>query len=539
MHKELLFGAEAREKIITGVDKLANAVKVTLGPKGRNVILDKSFGRLNEIPHITKDGVSVAKEIILKDKFENMGATVVCDVASRTNDIAGDGTTTATVLAQEILHEGHKNIVGDRNPMDIKRGIDVGVDLVLDDLEKQSKKVKDTNEIQQVGIVSANGEEEIGQIIAVAMEKVGTEGVISVEESKGFDTELEITEGMEFDQGYVSSAFINNTIKMTSEWENPFFLLCNKRLSKTEDIYPILEYISKVNRPLIVIADDFEGDALAMLIVNKTQTNLPICAVKSPGFGDRRTEMLNDIAIMTNGSVYNPDLVEDKENFDESCLGEANRVYITKNSTTIIDGEGSEEKIAARAESIKQQIENSTSDFDTEKFQERLAKLVGGVAVIKVGGETETEVKERKDRLDDALNATKAAVEQGIVEGGGVALLKASKILETFKHDNDDIIEGVKIIKKAIQAPITNILKNAGINESAIIEKIISDEEQGYDAQNEKFCDMFAEGIIDPTKVTITALKNAASIASLLITVEAMVALGDIDFNTQGAQFIQ
>ena len=521
MAKEVTFGADARDKILKGVDILADAVKVTLGPKGRNVVLDKSFGA----PRTTKDGVSVAKEIELEDKFENMGAQMVREVASRTNDEAGDGTTTATVLTQAIVREGHKAVAAGMNPMDLKRGIDAAVSAALADLEKRSKKVKSNEEIAQVGTISANGETAIGSMIAQAMEKVGNEGVITVEEAKGLDSELEVVEGMQFDRGYLSPYFITNPDKMTTDLEDPLILLHEAKLSNLQSMVPILESVVQASRPLLIIAEDIEGEALATLVVNKLRGGLKIAAVKAPGFGDRRKAMLEDIAILTGGQVVSEDLGIKLENVTLDMLGTAKRVAITKDETTIVDGAGRKKDIEGRVGQIRTQIDSTTSDYDREKLQERLAKLAGGVAVLKVGGATEVEVKERKDRVDDALNATRAAVESGIVPGGGTALLLATKAVAKVSDKNADISSGINIVKKALEAPVRQIAENAGVEGSIVVGKILSSKaNNGFDAQNEVYCDLIAAGIVDPTKVVATALRDAASVAGLLITTEAMVA---------------
>jgi chaperonin GroEL len=521
MAKEVTFGADARDKMLKGVDILADAVKVTLGPKGRNVVLDKSFGA----PRTTKDGVSVAKEIELEDKFENMGAQMVREVASRTNDEAGDGTTTATVLTQAIVREGHKAVAAGMNPMDLKRGIDAAVTSALSDLEKRSKKVKSNEEISQVGTISANGETAIGTMIAQAMEKVGNEGVITVEEAKGLNSELEVVEGMQFDRGYLSPYFITNADKMTTDLEDPLILLHEAKLSNLQSMVPILEAVVQASRPLLIIAEDIEGEALATLVVNKLRGGLKIAAVKAPGFGDRRKAMLEDIAILTGGQVVSEDLGIKLENVTLDMLGTAKRVAITKDETTIVDGAGKKKDIEGRVGQIRTQIDNTSSDYDREKLQERLAKLAGGVAVLKVGGATEVEVKERKDRVDDALNATRAAVESGIVPGGGTALLLATRAVEKLTDDNADIQAGINIVRKALESPVRQIVENAGVEGSIVVGKILeSKTNKGFDAQNEVYCDLIAAGIVDPTKVVSTALRDAASVAGLLITTEAMVA---------------
>ena len=521
MAKEVTFGADARDKMLKGVDILADAVKVTLGPKGRNVVLDKSFGA----PRTTKDGVSVAKEIELEDKFENMGAQMVREVASRTNDEAGDGTTTATVLTQAIVREGHKAVAAGMNPMDLKRGIEAAVATALSDLEKRSKKVKSNEEISQVGTISANGETAIGTMIAQAMEKVGNEGVITVEEAKGLDSELDVVEGMQFDRGYLSPYFITNADKMTTDLEDPLILLHEAKLSNLQSMVPILEAVVQASRPLLIIAEDIEGEALATLVVNKLRGGLKIAAVKAPGFGDRRKAMLEDIAILTGGQVVSEDLGIKLENVTLDMLGTAKRVAITKDETTIVDGSGKKKDIESRVGQIRAQIDSTSSDYDREKLQERLAKLAGGVAVLKVGGATEVEVKERKDRVDDALNATRAAVESGIVPGGGQALLLATRAVEKLTDTNADIRAGINIVRKALESPVRQIAENAGVEGSIVVGKILeSKNNQGFDAQNEVYCDLIAAGIVDPTKVVSTALRDAASVAGLLITTEAMVA---------------
>ena len=521
MAKEVKFGSEAREKMIAGVDILADAVKVTLGPKGRNVVLDKSFGA----PRTTKDGVSVAKEIELEDKFENMGAQMVREVASRTNDEAGDGTTTATVLTQAIVREGAKSVAAGMNPMDLKRGIDKAVTVALGDLEKRSKKVKSNEEIAQVGTISANGEVSIGNMIAEAMQKVGNEGVITVEEAKGLDSELDVVEGMQFDRGYLSPYFITNADKMTTELDDPLILLHESKLTNLQPMLPILESVVQSSRPLLIIAEDIEGEALATLVVNKLRGGLKIAAVKAPGFGDRRKAMLEDIAILTGGQVISEDLGIKLENVTLDMLGTSKRVSITKAETTIVDGSGKKKDIESRVAQIRSQIEATSSDYDREKLQERLAKLAGGVAVIKVGGSTEVEVKERKDRVDDALNATRAAVESGIVPGGGTALLLAALQIEKLEDDNADIQAGINIVRRALESPIRQISENAGVEGSIVVGKVLESKGKlGFDAQNEVYIDLVAAGIIDPTKVVSTALRDAASVAGLLITTEAMVA---------------
>jgi chaperonin GroEL len=521
MTKEVKFGSEARDAMLRGVDILADAVKVTLGPKGRNVVLDKSFGA----PRTTKDGVSVAKEIVLEDKFENMGAQMVREVASRTNDEAGDGTTTATVLTQAIVREGHKAVAAGMNPMDLKRGIDQAVTAALADLTKRAKKVKSNEEISQVGTISANGEAAIGAMIAQAMEKVGNEGVITVEEAKGLESELTVVEGMQFDRGYLSPYFITNADKMTTELDDPLILLHESKLSNLQSMLPILESVVQSSRPLLIIAEDIEGEALATLVVNKLRGGLKIAAVKAPGFGDRRKAMLEDLAILTGGQVVSEDLGIELENVTLDMLGSAKRVNITKDETTIVDGVGKKKDITARVTQIRAQAEATTSDYDREKLQERLAKLAGGVAVLKVGGATEVEVKERKDRVDDALNATRAAVEGGIVPGGGTALLLATQAVGKQVNDNADIQSGINIVRRALEAPLRQICENAGVEGSIVVGKVKDAKGKlGFDAQNEAYVDLIAAGIVDPAKVVVTALRDAASVAGLLITTEAMVA---------------
>ena len=519
--KEVRFGGEARERMLRGVDILANAVKVTLGPKGRNVVIDKSFGA----PRTTKDGVTVAKEIELEDKFENMGAQMVREVASKTNDLAGDGTTTATVLAQAIVREGAKNVAAGMNPMDLKRGIDMAVAVVIEDLKKRSKKIKSSEEVGQVGTISANGEKAIGDMIAKAMQKVGNEGVITVEEAKTAETELEVVEGMQFDRGYLSPYFITNADKMVAELEDVYILLHEKKLSNLQAMLPILEAVVQAARPLLIIAEDIEGEALATLVVNKLRGGLKVAAVKAPGFGDRRKAMLEDIAVLSGGQVISEDLGIKLENVTLDMLGRAKRVRVEKENTTIVDGSGKKADIAGRCSQIKAQIEETTSDYDKEKLQERLAKLAGGVAVIKVGGSTEIEVKERKDRVDDALNATRAAVEEGVVAGGGVALLRAKKAVDALSSTNPDIQAGIKIVSRALEAPVRQIVENAGVEGSIVVGKLLEKSgNYGFNAQTEEYCDMVEAGIIDPTKVVRIALQDAASVASLLITTEAMIA---------------
>ena len=520
--KDVKFGANARERMIRGVDILADAVKVTLGPKGRNVILDKSFGA----PRITKDGVTVAKEIELADKFENMGAQMVREVASKTNDVAGDGTTTATVLAQAIVREGAKAVAAGMNPMDLKRGIDKAVAAVVAELEAKTRKISTSAEVAQVGSISANGETEIGEMIASAMERVGNEGVITIEEAKSIQTELDVVEGMQFDRGYVSPYFITNAEKMVAEMDQPYILIFEKKLSQLQPMLPLLEAVVQSGRPLVIIAEDVEGEALATLVVNKLRGGLKIAAVKAPGFGDRRKAMLEDIAILTGGELISEDLGIKLETVTLAMLGKAKTIRIEKENTTIVDGAGEKDAIKGRCEQIKAQIEETTSDYDREKLQERLAKLAGGVAVIRVGGSTEVEVKERKDRVDDALHATRAAVQEGIVPGGGVALLRCSTNLGHLKGLNADEQVGIEIVRKAIQAPLKQIAQNAGKDGAVVASEVLRSDEWvfGYDAQLDEYKDLVAAGIIDPTKVVRTALQDAASVASLLITTEAMVA---------------
>ncbi|HYM18024.1 MAG TPA: chaperonin GroEL [Micropepsaceae bacterium] len=520
--KDVKFGADAREKLLRGVEILNDAVRITLGPKGRNVVLDKSFGA----PRSTKDGVTVAKEIELADKFENMGAQMVREVAQKTNDAAGDGTTTATVLAAAIVREGAKSVAAGMNPMDLKRGIDKAVEAVVADLKKRSKKVKANEEIAQVGTISANGDHTIGKMIADAMAKVGNEGVITVEEAKSLETELEVVEGMQFDRGYISPYFITNADKMLVELEEPYILIHEKKLSSLQPMLPILEAVVQAARPLLIIAEEVEGEALATLVVNKLRGGLKVAAVKAPGFGDRRKAMLEDIAIVTGGQVISEDLGIKLENVKINLLGTAKKVRIDKDNTTIIDGAGKKHDISARVNQIKQQIEETTSDYDREKLQERLAKLAGGVAVIRVGGATEVEVKEKKDRVDDALNATKAAVEEGILPGGGAALLYSTKALNGLTGDNEDQNAGIAIVRKAIQTPLRQIAENSGVEASIVVGKLLEQKSvtYGFDAQAEKYVDLVEAGIVDPTKVVRTALQDAASVAALLITTEAMVA---------------
>ena len=530
--KDVKFGRSARESILRGVDILADAVKVTLGPKGRNVVLDKSFGA----PRITKDGVTVAKEIELKDKFENMGAQMVKEVASKTNDIAGDGTTTATVLAQSIVREGMKSVAAGMNPMDLKRGIDLAVAKVVEDIAGRSKPVSGSSEVAQVGVISANGDREVGEKIAEAMDKVGKEGVITVEEAKGLDFELDVVEGMQFDRGYLSPYFITNPDKMTVELENPYVLIHEKKLSSLQAMLPILEAAMQSGRPLLIIAEDIEGEALATLVVNKLRGGLKIAAVKAPGFGDRRKAMLEDIAVLTKGEMVSEDLGIKLENVTLGMLGEAKRVTIDKDNTTIVDGAGDKDAIKGRVEAIRTQIETTTSDYDKEKLQERLAKLAGGVAVIKVGGATEVEVKEKKDRVDDALHATRAAVEEGIVPGGGTALLYATKAIEGLTGENDDQTRGVDIVRKALYAPLRQIVQNAGHDGAVVSGKLLDggDQNMGFNAATDTYEDLVKAGVIDPTKVVRTALQDAASVAGLLVTTEAAISDAPEDKNSGG-----
>jgi chaperonin GroEL len=520
--KEVKFAQDARERMLHGVDILANAVKVTLGPKGRNVVLEKSFGA----PRITKDGVTVAKEIELEDKFENMGAQMVREVASKTSDTAGDGTTTATLLAHAIVREGAKAVAAGANPMDLKRGIELAVHTVVEELKRKSKKVTSSGEIAQVGTISANGDETIGKMIAEAMQKVGNEGVITVEEAKSLESELEVVEGMQFDRGYISPYFITNADKMLAELEDPYILIYEKKLSGLQAMLPLLEKVVQSGRPLLVIAEDVEGEALATLVVNKLRGGLKVAAVKAPGFGDRRKAMLQDIAVLTGGEMISEDLGIKLENVTMDMLGRAKRVSITKDDTTIVSGAGKKKDIEGRIAQIKQQIEDTTSDYDREKLQERLAKLAGGVAVIKVGGSTEVEVKEKKDRVDDALHATRAAVEEGIVPGGGVALMRALKTLDGLKSANDDQKVGINIVRRALQAPARQIAENAGEDGAVVAGKILDsgDYAFGYNAQSGEYGDLVKQGVIDPAKVVRTALQDAASVAGLLVTTEAMVA---------------
>ena len=520
--KDVRFSGDARDKMLRGVDILANAVKVTLGPKGRNVVLDKSFGA----PRITKDGVTVAKEIELEDKFENMGAQMVREVAQKTNDLAGDGTTTATVLAQAIVREGAKSVAAGMNPMDLKRGIDIAVGAVVKDIEKRARKVGSSSEVAQVGTISSNGDSKIGKMIAEAMQKVGNEGVITVEEAKALDTEVEIVEGMQFDRGYLSPYFITNAEKMVAELEDAYILLHEKKLSGLQAMLPVLEAVVQAGKPLLIVAEDIEGEALATLVVNKLRGGLKVAAVKAPGFGDRRKAMLEDIAILTSGQLISEDLGIKLESVTTAMLGRAKKIVIEKEKCTIVDGAGKKKDIEARVGQIKAQIEETTSDYDREKLQERLAKLAGGVAVIRVGGATEIEVKEKKDRVEDALNATRAAVEEGIVPGGGVALLRAKKAVGRITDHNPDVQAGINIVLKALESPLRQIAENSGVEGSIVVGKIMEhkSETYGFDAQTEEYVDMLDKGIIDPAKVVRAALQDAASVAGLLVTTEAMVA---------------
>ena len=520
--KDVRFSSDARDRMLRGVDILANAVKVTLGPKGRNVVIDKSFGA----PRITKDGVTVAKEIELEDKFENMGAQMVREVASKTNDTAGDGTTTATVLAQAIVKEGAKYVAAGMNPMDLKRGVDLAVTVAIKDIQARAKKIQSSDEVAQVGTISSNGDVSIGKMIAEAMQKVGNEGVITVEEAKSLETELDVVEGMQFDRGYLSPYFITNAEKMVVELEDPYILIFEKKLSSLQAMLPVLEAVVQTGKPLLIVAEDVEGEALATLVVNKLRGGLKVAAVKAPGFGDRRKAMLEDIAILTNGQLIAEDLGIKLENVSLPMLGRAKKVRIDKENTTIVDGAGDKKDIEGRVSQIKAQIEETTSEYDREKLQERLAKLAGGVAVIRVGGATEVEVKEKKDRVDDALNATRAAVEEGIVPGGGTALLRAKKAVAALKDTNADIQAGINIVLKALEAPIRQIVENAGCEGSIVVGKILenSSETFGFNAQTEEYVDMIKAGIVDPAKVVRTALQDAASVSGLLITTEAMIA---------------
>ena len=520
--KDVRFSSDARDKMLRGVEILADAVKVTLGPKGRNVVIEKSFGA----PRITKDGVTVAKEVELADKFENMGAQMVREVASKSNDVAGDGTTTATVLAASIVREGAKSVAAGMNPMDLKRGIDLAVEAVVKDIQGRSRKVASSEEVAQVGTISANGDKSIGEMIAQAMQKVGNEGVITVEEAKTAETELDVVEGMQFDRGYLSPYFITNAEKMVAELEDPYILIHEKKLSSLQPMLPVLEAVVQTGKPLLIVAEDIEGEALATLVVNKLRGGLKVAAVKAPGFGDRRKAMLEDIAILTAGQTISEDLGIKLENVSLQMLGRAKRVRIEKENTTIIDGAGKKKEIEARVGQIKAQIEETTSDYDREKLQARLAKLAGGVAVIRVGGSTEVEVKEKKDRVDDALHATRAAVEEGIVPGGGVALLLAKKAASSVKSDNADVQAGVNIVLKALEAPVRQIAQNAGVEGSVVVGKILDNggETFGFNAQTEEYGDMLQQGIVDPAKVVRAAIQNAASVAGLLVTTEAMIA---------------
>src|SRR3982750_2881425 len=520
--KDVRFGGNARQQMLRGVDILADAVKVTLGPKGRNVVIDKSFGA----PRITKDGVTVAKEIELKDKFENMGAQMVREVASKTNDIAGDGTTTATVLAQAIVREGIKSVAAGMNPMDLKRGIDIAVDAAVEDIKARAKKITGTDEVAQVGTISANGDKSIGKMIAEAMKRVGNEGVITGEEAKSLDTELDVVEGMQFDRGYLSPYFITNADKMIAELDSPYILLFEKKLSGLQAMLPVLEAVVQSGKPLLIVAEDVEGEALATLVVNKLRGGLKIAAVKAPGFGDRRKAMLEDLAILTGGQLISDELGMKLESVTVNMLGRARKVVIDKENTTIVNGSGKKKDIEARVTQIKAQIEETTSDYDREKLQERLAKLAGGVAVIKVGGATEIEVKEKKDRVEDALNATRAAVQEGVVAGGGVALLRAKKAVGRINNENPEIQAGINIVLKALEAPIRQIAENSGVEGSIVVGRINDNKSQtfGFNAQTEEYVDMLEAGIVDPAKVVRAALQNAASVAGLLVTTEAMVA---------------
>ncbi len=520
--KDVRFDTDARNRMLKGINILADAVRITLGPKGRNVVLDKSFGA----PRITKDGVTVAKEVELEDKFENMGAQMVKEVASRTNDEAGDGTTTATVLAQSIVREGLKSVAAGMNPMDLKRGVDLAVDSVIKNIKENSRDVVDSDEVAQVGTISANGETEIGSQIADAMQKVGNEGVITVEENKGLETETDVVEGMQFDRGYLSPYFVTNADKMTSDLEEAYILLHEKKLSSLQPMVPLLESVIQTTKPLLIIAEDVEGEALATLVVNKLRGGLKIAAVKAPGFGDRRKAMLQDIAILTGGQVISEDLGMKLENVTLDMLGSAKKIAITKDETTIVDGAGEKAEIEARVNQIRQQIDETSSDYDREKLQERLAKLAGGVAVIRVGGSTEVEVKERKDRVEDALNSTRAAVQEGVVPGGGVALIAATKTLENLEGENSDQNAGIKIVRRALEAPLRQIAENSGVDAAIVAGKVreSKDNNFGFNAQTEEYGDMFQFGVIDPAKVVRTALEDAASIAGLLITTEAMIA---------------
>src|SRR5438876_789711 len=520
--KEVKFSVDARDRMLHGIDTLTHALRVTLGPKGRNVLLDKSFGA----PRMTKDGVTVAKEIELEDKFENMGAQLVREVASKTSDMAGDGTTTATILAHAIVREGGKAVAAGMNPMDLRRGVEMAVDATVEDLKKRTKKIKSPDEIAQVGTISSNGDRAIGDMIAQAMQRVGNEGVITVEEAKSLDTELDVVEGMQFDRGYLSPYFVTNAEKMVAELENPYLLLHEKKLSGLQAMLPVLEAVVQSGKPLLIVAEDVEGEAIATLVVNKLRGGLKVAAVKAPGFGDRRKSMLEDIAILCGGQLISEDLGIKLENVNLQMLGRAKKVIIEKEKTTIVDGAGKKKDIEARVGQIKQQIEETTSDYDREKLQERLAKLAGGVAVIRVGGATEVEVKEKKDRVEDALNATRAAVEEGIVPGGGVALLRAKKAVGKITSDNADVQAGINIVLKAIEAPVRQIAENAGVEGSIVVGKIMESKTEtfGFDAANEEYVDLIEKGIVDPAKVVRRALQDAASVAGLLVTTEAMVA---------------
>jgi chaperonin GroEL len=520
--KDVKFSTDARDRMLRGVDTLANAVRVTLGPKGRNVVLDKSFGA----PRITKDGVTVAKEIELEDKFENMGAQMVREVAQKTNDTAGDGTTTATVLAHAIVREGAKSVAAGMNPMDLKRGIDIAVTAVVAEIKKRAKKVGSSAEVAQVGTISSNGDAKVGKMIADAMQKVGNEGVITVEEAKALETEVEIVEGMQFDRGYLSPYFITNAEKMVAELEDAYILLHEKKLTQLQAMLPVLEAVVQSGKPLVIVAEDIEGEALATLVVNKLRGGLKVAAVKAPGFGDRRKAMLEDIAVLTNGQLISDELGMKLESVTLAMLGRAKKVIMEKEKTTIVDGAGKKKDIEGRVNQIKAQIEETTSDYDREKLQERLAKLAGGVAVIRVGGATEVEVKEKKDRVEDALNATRAAVEEGIVPGGGVALLRAKKAVGRITNDNADVQAGINIVLKALESPIRQIAENSGVEGSIVVGKILENKSEtyGFDAQTEEYVDMVSAGIIDPAKVVRAALQDAASVAGLLVTTEAMIA---------------
>jgi len=520
--KEVKFSTDARQRLLRGVDILADAVKVTLGPKGRNVVIEKSFGA----PRITKDGVSVAKEIELEDKFENLGAQLLREVASKTNDLAGDGTTTATVLAQAIVREGAKAVAAGLNPQDLKRGIDLATTEAIRSIKERSRKVASSEEVAQVGTISANGESEIGKLIAEAVQKVGNEGVITVEEAKSFETELDVVEGLQFDRGYLSPYFVTNADKLAVEFDDPYILIHEKKLATLQPLLPLLEAVVQTGKPLLIIAEDVEGEALATLVVNKLRGGLKIAAVKAPGFGDRRKALLEDIAIVTGGEVVSEDIGIKLENVTLNQLGRAKKIRIDKENTTVVDGAGAKAEIDARVQQIKTQIEETTSDYDREKLQERVAKLAGGVAVIRVGGSTEIEVKEKKDRVDDALNATRAAIEEGIVPGGGIALLRAKSAVEKLKSENPDIQAGIHILLKALEAPIRQIAENAGVEGSIVVGKVLENGSStfGFNAQSEKYVDLLEEGIVDPAKVVRTALQDAASVAGLLVTTEALIA---------------